>query len=306
MSTEDPSHAERLSSHLFPLMAQIEALLTGRPDGGHSIAGRRTGIHALDTLLGGLHGGDLVIVAGRPSMGKSALLRQFVTSLAVEHQIPVALYSLDASPETTVTRILASEARVDMRSIREGGLTDEEVPRLARVAGLFTNAPLFLYGGTSRRATDLLSSIRHVVRETGARMVGIDPLGAISTERMREGQQEYRPATLSGVARELKSLAVDLNISIVATSSVGSAVERRAGDSKRPQLSDLTEVGSPDEPADVVLFLHRPELYEGPIDRDGNSLEGMAEIIVGKHRHGPVGFVHVYFSHRSVRFENFV
>ena len=136
MSTDTPSDVAGLDRHLSPLMERIEALLADTSHNEHHIGTYRTGIRGLDALIGGFHGGDLVVVAARPSMGKSALLREFVTSLSIDQQIPTALYSLDASPETTATRLLASEARVDMRAIREGKLTEEEMARIARTAGI--------------------------------------------------------------------------------------------------------------------------------------------------------------------------
>ncbi len=256
-----------------------------------------TGFTALDDLLGGFQKSDLIIVASRPSMGKTAFALSFARNASVEHKIPIALFSLEMSTIQLVTRLISSESRINAHLIRTGKFKASDGQKIARTADKLSKAPLFIDDTPAQSILEIRAKARRLKQEHKIGMIIIDYLQLMTTGI----KMESREREISMISRSLKALAKELNIPVVALSQLNRAVEQRHD--KRPMLSDLRESGSIEQDADVVLLLFRPEFYNLP-DKDGNSLEGIAEVIVAKHRNGPVGEEKLRFVKDYARFEN--
>jgi len=287
----------RIKELLWPTMERIEAIHAG----GESITGIASGFGDLDEMTSGFQPSDLIIVAARPSMGKTAFTLNIAQHAAIEKQQKVAFFSLEMSKESLVQRMLTSEARIDAQKLRKGMLRDDDFPRLARAAGILTHAPIWIDDTAGITLLEMRSKARRLKADQGLDMVIVDYLQLMQGPANSESRQQE----VSQISRGLKALAKELSVPVVALSQLSRAPEQRAGDSKRPQLSDLRESGAIEQDADLIMFIYRPEVYEGPVDKDGNSLEGRAEIIVGKQRNGPIGFVNLFFHKSYTRFENF-
>jgi replicative DNA helicase len=257
------------------------------------IAGVSTGFTDLDRLCSGLQNSDLVILAARPSMGKTALALNIAHHVAAKEQLPVAIFSLEMSREQLVNRLLCAEARVDQYRLRTGNLRDEDWERLVEAAARLQNVPLFIddTGGASLR--DIRARAKRMHAENGLALVIIDYLQLMQPNRRAENRQQE----ISQISRGLKELAKELNVPVLALSQLSRAVEQR--EKKRPMMSDLRESGSLEQDADVVMFIYREEYYYPETDR-----KGIAEIIVAKQRNGPVGSVELGFFRESPRFVN--
>jgi replicative DNA helicase len=196
--------------------------------------------------------------------------------------------------------MLTAEARVDSQLLRKGKLRDDEYPRIAKAAGILSSAPIWIDDTPGVSLLEMRSKARRLKAETDVGLLIVDYLQLMTGPTSENRQQE-----ISMISRSLKSLAKELNVPVVALSQLSRAPEQRTGEGKRPQLSDLRESGAIEQDADLVMFIYRPEVYEGLQDKDGNSLEGRAEIIVGKQRNGPTGTVNLYFHKSYTRFENY-
>ena len=287
----------RIKELLWPTMERIEALQRG----GKTITGVPSGFSDLDELTSGFQPSDLVIVAARPSMGKTAFVLNVAQYAAIEKNIPVAVFSLEMSKESLVQRMLTSEARVDAQLLRKGMLRDDDFPRLARAAGILSSAPIWIDDSAGINLLEMRSKARRLRAEANLGLVVVDYLQLVNGPTNVESRQQE----ISMISRSLKALAKELAVPVVALSQLSRAPEQRSGDNKRPQLSDLRESGAIEQDADLVMFLYRQEMYDGPVDKDGNSLEGRAEIIVGKQRNGPTGIVNLFFHKSYTRFENY-
>ena len=286
----------RIKEMLWPTMERIESLQRS----GKSITGVASGFVDLDEMTSGFQKAELVIVAARPSMGKTALCLNLATHASVEAECGVAIFSLEMSKEALVQRMLCSEAMVDSQRVRQGRLRDEDFTRLARAAGVLQNCKLWIDDTPALNLLEMRSKARRLKVEQDIGLVIVDYL-----QLMRGPERaENRVQEISEISRSLKGLAKELDIPVVALSQLSRASEQRGGD-RRPILSDLRDSGAIEQDADIVIFIHRPEMYEGPVDKDGNSLEGKAEIIVGKHRNGPTGTVELFFHKSFTRFESF-
>jgi replicative DNA helicase len=258
--------------------------------------GVASGFADLDSITAGLQRSDLIIVAGRPSMGKTSLALSMAHNIAVESKIPVGIFSLEMSKEQLVQRLLCAEARVDIQRLRKGYLKSSEWPKLTTAAGLLNEAPVFIDDTPALNVLEMRSKARRLKAEEDIGLLVVDYLQlVVAAERAENRQQE-----ISSISRALKSLAKELDIPVLALSQLSRAVETRGGD-KRPQLSDLRESGALEQDADVVLFVYRPELYF----QEQEDQRGMAEIIVGKQRNGPLGTVKLAFIKDYARFESF-
>ena len=286
----------RVKELMWPTMERIEALQRG----GKTITGVPSGFADLDELTSGFQPADLVIIASRPSMGKTAFVLNIAQHAAIEKNTPVALFSLEMSKESLVQRMLTSEARVDAQKLRKGMLRDDDFPRMARAAGILSSAPIWIDDSAAITLLEIRSKARRLKVEADIGMVVVDYLQLIQGPPSAESRQQE----ISQISRSLKALAKELSVPVVALSQLSRAPEQRAGD-HRPQLSDLRESGAIEQDADLVMFIYRQEVYDGPTDKDGNSLEGRAEIIVGKLRNGPIGFVNLFFHKAYTRFENY-
>ncbi|MDB4880146.1 MAG: helicase [Gemmatimonadetes bacterium] len=287
----------RIKELLWPTMERIEAIHAG----GESITGVPSGFADLDELTSGFQPSDLIIVAARPSMGKTAFTLNIAQNAAITKEKKVAFFSLEMSKESLVQRMLTAEARIDAQKLRKGMLRDDDFPRLARAAGILTHAPIWIDDTPGITMLEMRSKARRLKSDQGLDMIIVDYLQLMSGPAGSENRQQE----VSQISRGLKALAKELSVPVIALSQLSRAPEQRTGDSKRPQLSDLRESGAIEQDADLIMFIYRPEVYEGPVDKDGNSLEGKAEIIVGKQRNGPIGFVNLFFHKNYTRFENF-
>jgi replicative DNA helicase len=285
----------RLKELMWPAMERIEALQKG----GKTITGVPSGFADLDELTSGFQPSDLVILAARPSMGKTALCLNIAQHAAIDHSVPVAFFSLEMSKESLVQRLLTSEAMVDAQRLRKGMLRDEDYGRLARAAGFLNTAPIFIDDSAGITLLEMRSKARRLKVDVGLGLIIVDYLQLINGPNAENRQQE-----ISQISRSLKALAKELQVPVLALSQLSRAPEQRSGESKRPQLSDLRESGAIEQDADLVMFIFRPEVYEGPTDKDGNSLEGKAEVIIGKQRNGPIGTVNLTFHKQFTRFES--
>ncbi|MEX2584469.1 MAG: replicative DNA helicase [Gemmatimonadota bacterium] len=281
---------------LWPAMEQIELL----SQNSSAITGVPTGFADLDEKTAGFQKGDLVIVAARPSMGKTALTLNIAQHAAIGAHRSVAFFSLEMSKEALVQRMLTSEARVDASRVRTGRLRDDDYPRLAQAAGLLNTAPIYIDDTAGISILEMRAKARRLKSDRpDLAMVIVDYLQLMQGN----GRTENRQQEVSEISRGLKALAKELDIPVVALSQLSRAVESRPD--KRPMMSDLRESGALEQDADVIMFLYRPEYYHGPTDKDGNSLEGRAELIVGKQRNGATGTIQLMFHKEFTRFESY-
>src|SRR5579883_105318 len=266
-------------------------------DPGKRIKGLSTGFLKLDEMTGGLHEGELVILAARPAMGKTAFalnIAQHVALRPTEKQT-VALFSLEMSRESLLTRLICAAARVDQQKFRASYLNQDERRRLAKAASDLVQAPLFIDDTPGAHLMDIHAKLRRLKAEHGLALVVIDYLQLMSGR----GRYENRNQEISTISRGLKLLAKDLRVPMLVLSQLNRAPELRQGD-HRPQLSDLRESGSIEQDADLVAFIFREEVYK-PQDE---SLKGLAELLLAKQRNGPTGKVNLVFMKEFTKFEN--
>jgi len=268
------------------------------------ITGIPTGFVDLDHLTSGLQPSDLIIVAGRPSMGKTAFCLNVAAYAAVEKQKIVAFFSLEMSKEALGLRLLGSEARVDAHRLRTGHLTERDWTPLANAAGRLSEAPVYIDDTAALSVLEMQAKSRRLKAEHGLDLIIVDYL-----QLMRGRQNESsREQEISNISRSLKMLAKDLKVPVIALSQLNRAVETRPGKEKRPMLADLRESGAIEQDADVILFIYRDEVYNKcECPHEGDCLcgrRGVAEVIVGKQRNGPIGKVDLTYINRFTRFEN--
>ncbi len=288
----------RIKELIWPTMERIEQLQAG----AGSVTGVASGFTDLDRLTAGFQRADLIILAGRPSMGKTAFALNVVQHAAIEHNVKVAIFSLEMSKDALVQRLLCSEGLVDAQRLRRGQLRDDDYPRLARAAGLLGQAPIWIDDSASLTPLAMRSKARRLKAEHDISLVVVDYLQLMQGP----GDSENRQQEISYISRSLKALAKELDIPVVALSQLSRAPEQRGGEHRRPQLSDLRESGAIEQDADVVCFIYRQEFYDGPVDPKTNeSIEGVAEVIVGKQRNGPTGTAKLYFKKEFTRFDNY-
>lgn len=279
-------------------MEQIEA--AGKRESG--LSGLQTGFHNLDKLTSGWQNSDLIIIAARPAMGKTAFVLSMAKNMAVDYNTPVAIFSLEMSNLQLVNRLISNVCEIEGEKIKSGRLSRQEWEQLnSRVRSLFS-APLYVDDSPSLSILELRTKARRLVKEHGVKIIIIDYLQLMNASGMSFGSRQEEVSTIS---RSLKGLAKELNIPIIALSQLNRGVENREGEEgKRPQLSDLRESGAIEQDADMVCFIHRPEYYKIYTSADGSDLRGMAEIIIAKHRNGAVGDVRLRFIGQYTRFQN--
>ncbi|MDX1546068.1 MAG: replicative DNA helicase [Rhodothermales bacterium] len=291
--------ASSMNEVLKQTLAHLESI-HGREGG---ITGVPSGFHRLDDMTGGWQNSDLIIIAARPSMGKTAFSLACARNAATHPERPagVAIFSLEMSAQQLAQRLLTSEARVDAQRARTGRLAEEDWPRLARAAGRLSAAPIFIDDTPGLGILELRAKCRRLKAEHDIGLVIVDYLQLMHGTNL--GRNANREQEIAQISRSLKGLAKELNVPVIALSQLSRAVETRGGD-KRPQLSDLRESGSIEQDADVVAFIYRAERYGITVDENGNSTEGIGEILIGKQRNGPIGDVKLAFVHQFARFEN--
>lgn len=275
------------------MMAAIARLERNEPD-------VLTGFQSIDWHTQGFAKGDLVILAARPSMGKTALMLQIAVNAAAAKMGNVAVFSLEMTTEAICRRLLFTEARVDASNFRRhGGADEDESARVGNAASLLNSIPLYITDRAST-VTQVRGQLRRLRKQSGEpiRMVAIDYLG-----KMRgSGKTENRTHEIGEITGDLKALAIEFDCPVVLLCQLSRAVETR--NDKRPVLSDLRDSGEIEQDADTVLMLYRPEYYEGPVDAKGNTLEGKAEVIVAKQRNGKTGRINLQFRGQFTRFED--
>ena len=270
-----------------------------RTDG---LSGLSSGFHQLDKMTSGWQNSDLIIIAARPAMGKTAFVLSMAKNMAVNAQIPVALFSLEMSNVQLVNRLIVNVCEIPGEKIKSGQLAPYEWGQLDYKIKELYDAPLYVDDTPSLSVFELRTKARRLVREHGVQVIIIDYLQLMNASGMSFGSRQEEVSTIS---RSLKGLAKELNIPIIALSQLNRGVENRDGiDGKRPQLSDLRESGAIEQDADMVCFIHRPEYYKIYADEKGNDLHGMAEIIIAKHRNGAVGDILLRFRAEFARFQN--
>jgi replicative DNA helicase len=285
---------EPMSDLIQDAIAQIESAKS--KTGG--VSGIPTGFVQLDKLTAGWQRSDMVIVAARPAMGKTAFVLSMARNIAVEHQKPVAVFSLEMSSTQLVTRLIASEAGISSEKLRKGELTDGEFAILHQHIARLTNAPIFIDDTPALNIFELRAKARRLKSQHNVELIIIDYLQLMTGGGDNKGGN--REQEISSISRSIKSIAKELDIPIIALSQLSRAVETRGGD-KRPQLSDLRESGAIEQDADIVCFLYRPEYYKIYEDEHGSTL-GIGEVIVAKHRNGAVDTVRLRFIPELAKF----
>ena len=261
------------------------------------VTGVPTGFEKIDDLTSGLQRSDLVIIAGRPSMGKTAFALNIAQYAALEANVAVAIFSLEMSKEQLALRMLSSEARVDSQRIRRGFLGESDWPRLITAAGRLSEAQIFIDDSSAITALEMKAKSRRLKSTVDLGLIILDYL-----QLMRGGGYGYRESReqeISEISRSLKALAKELNVPVIALSQLNRKLEDRTN--KRPQMADLRDSGAIEQDADLIAFIYRDEVYE---KSEGNPEKGMAEIIIGKQRNGPTGMVKLAFQDKFARFEN--
>lgn len=258
------------------------------------ITGIPTGFNYLDKMTSGLQGGELIIIAARPSMGKTALSLNIAQHIAIKQKKTVAYFSLEMSREAVMMRLLASEARINMKNLKTGNLGDTAWPKLIEAAGAISEAPFFIDESSGVSPFEIRTRCRRLKAQYGLDCVMIDYLQLM---KMKE-RMESREREVSEISRTLKSIAKELNVPVIALAQLNRGVEGRT--EKRPMLSDLRESGSIEQDADMIMMLYREDYY----DKEDPEKQGHAEIIVGKHRNGPTGTVKLRFDAEYTRFRD--
>lgn len=269
---------------------------------GDGLSGVPSGFTKLDQLTSGWQGSALIIIAARPAMGKTAFVLSMTRLMAINFKIPVAIFSLEMSNLELVNRLIVTETELSADKIKKGKLEQHEWQQLDdKIRPLF-DAPIFVDDTAGLSVFELRAKCRRLKKQHDIQIIIIDYLQLMNASGMNPGSREQE---VSLISRSLKGLAKELDVPVIALSQLNRGVESRAGaEGKRPQLSDLRESGAIEQDADMVCFIHRPEYYRITEDEQGNSLIGMAEIIVAKHRAGPTADVRLRFRQELARFQD--
>ncbi len=284
--------------HINPLLTQVVERIQELHDRDNpsDITGIPTGYHELDSKTSGLQPGDLLIVAGRPSMGKTSFALNMAEHVAIEVGLPVAVFSMEMGGTQLAMRMLSSVGRLDAQRMRTGRLSDDEWSKLTFALGKMHEAPLYIDETPALNPIDLRARARRLYRQCGK--LGLIVIDYLQLMSVAHGSGENRATEISEISRSLKGLAKELNVPVIALSQLNRSLEQRPN--KRPVMSDLRESGAIEQDADVIMFIYRDEVYN-PDTPD----KGTAEIIIGKQRNGPIGMVRLTFLGEYTRFENF-
>lgn len=266
------------------------------------LSGVQSGFHELDKLTSGWQNSDLIIIAARPAMGKTAFVLSMAKNMAVDLNIPTAIFSLEMSNVQLVNRLISNVCEIAGEKIKSGRLSPAEWEQLnARIRGLYST-PMYIDDSPSLSILELRTKARRLVKEHGIKIIIIDYLQLMNATGMKFGNREQEVSTIS---RNLKQLAKELNIPIIALSQLSRKIEDRKDNDRRPQLSDLRESGAIEQDADIVCFIHRPEYYtRSSTDANGKDIKGLAQFIVAKHRSGAVDDVDLTFVKEFAKFQN--
>lgn len=289
-------------TQIDPVIRQAIETLQKASANTSGLTGIPSGFTKLDDMTSGWQKSDLVIIAGRPAMGKTSFALSIAKNIAVDYQTPIAFFSLEMNNEQLVDRLISNVCEIEGKKIMNGQLARDEWERLDKKLSRLTGAPIYIDDTPGLSIFELRTKARRLVREKGVKIIMIDYLQLMNANGMRFGNRQEEVSTIS---RSLKGLAKELDIPIIALSQLNRTVENREGiEGKRPQLSDLRESGAIEQDADMVLFVHRPEYYRIYQDEKGNDLHGKAQIIIAKHRKGATGDVLLTFQGQYTRFMN--
>lgn len=259
------------------------------------ITGIPTGYTEMDEKTAGLQRGDLIVIAGRPSMGKTSLAINIAENAAIGHQIPTAIFSMEMSAEQLSFRMIGSIGRVNQSHLRTGNLSEDDWPRINSAVSMMSNAPIYIDDAPALTPTEVRARARRLKRKNELGLVVVDYLQLMQVA----GTSENRATEISEISRSLKALAKEIDIPVIALSQLNRSVEQRAD--KRPVMSDLRESGAIEQDADVIVFIYREEVYDKETPR-----KGIADIIIGKQRNGPIGEFRLTFMGEFTKFENLV
>ncbi len=289
-------------SHVEPVVNEAIRILQKAAENKGELTGIPTGYAKLDDMTAGWQASDLVIIAGRPAMGKTSFALSLAKNIAVDYQRPIAFFSLEMNNVQLANRLMSNVCEIEGKKILNGQLDAEEWKRLDANVGRLANSPIYVDDTPAMSIFELRTKARRLVREKNVQVIMIDYLQLMNANGSRFGSRQEEVSTIS---RSLKGLAKELNIPILALSQLNRTVEGRDGlEGKRPQLSDLRESGAIEQDADMVLFVHRPEYYRIFEDEKGNDLRGKAQIIIAKHRKGGTGDVLLEFKGEYTSFRN--
>jgi replicative DNA helicase len=255
-----------------------------------------TGFTDFDEMTSGLQNSDLVIVAGRPSMGKTSFAMNLVENAAIKNRSPVAVFSMEMPGEQLVMRMMSSLGRIDQHKIRTGKLDDTDWPRLTSAVGILNDAPIYIDDTPGLTPMEIRARARRIKREHGLGLIVIDYLQLMQGSG---NSSENRATEISEISRSLKGLAKELSVPVIALSQLNRSLEQRPN--KRPIMSDLRESGAIEQDADVIVFIYRDEVYN-----EDSPDKGTAEVIIGKQRNGPIGMSRLTFLGQYTRFENYI
>jgi replicative DNA helicase len=265
------------------------------------VSGIPTGFHDLDKVTSGWQRSDMIVIAARPGMGKTAFVLSMARNTAVDYGKGVAVFSLEMSSVQLVKRLIASESRISAEKLRRGDLKEHEFQQLHSRIGKLAEAPIFIDDTPGINIFDFRAKCRRLKAQHNIDLLIIDYLQLMSAKDSKSGGN--REQEISAISRSIKEIAKELNVPIIALSQLSRSVETRGGE-KRPMLSDLRESGAIEQDADIVSFIYRPEYYDLTQDSDGNSTQGIGEIIIAKHRNGALKNVRLRFVPEFARFEN--
>lgn len=294
-------------TQINPVIAEAYDLLQKAAANDSGLSGLSSGYDDLDKITNGWQKSDLVVIAARPAMGKTAFVLSMAKNIAIDHRVPVAMFSLEMSNVQLVNRLIVNVCEIPGDKIKSGNLAKYEWGQLDHKIRALYDAPFYIDDTPSLSVFELRSKARRLVREHGVQLILIDYLQLMNASGMSYNSRQEEVSTIS---RSLKGLAKELNIPIIALSQLNRSVETRVAqaeapmDSKRPQLSDLRESGAIEQDADMVIFIHRPDYYKIYQDQYGNNLRGISELIIAKHRNGAVGDVRLRFKSEYARFLN--
>lgn len=285
------SGAQPIATLLSKAINRVETLFHS----SQSVTGLSTAYADLDHMTSGLQEGDLIVIAGRPAMGKTSLAMNIAENASIQSKKPILVFSMEMPGESLAMRLMSSLGRIDQHRVRTGQLTDEDWPRITSAVSMLSNATLFIDDTPSLSPHEIRARARRLARAEGSLgLIVIDYLQLMHVT----GSNESRTMEISVISRSLKALAKELNVPIIALSQLNRSLEQRAD--KRPIMSDLRDSGAIEQDADLILFIYRDEVYN-----ESSTQKGIAEIIIAKQRNGPIGKIHLTFLGKYTRFENF-
>lgn len=297
------SHIRKNYVDMQTLMHEAILEIEARKDHQDGLTGVPSGFNELDRVTAGWQKSDLVIIAARPGMGKTAFVVTALRNAAVDFSTPVAIFSLEMSSIQLVNRMISGEAEIESDKIKKGNLADHEWEQLVHKTNRLTQAPIFIDDTPGLSILELRAKCRRLKAQHDVQLIVIDYLQLMSGDSSKSGGGGNREQEIGSISRALKGIAKELNVPVIALSQLSRAVETRGGD-KRPQLSDLRESGSIEQDADIVMFLYRPEYYDITEDEEGLPTTGMGEVIIAKHRNGSLENVKLKFIGRYTKFGN--